>query len=281
MHNPHTCIPGHFFMCFQTLAFILVSVLHVYCTETTVTIRSKTMQNPVHISVFSPERRENDSLTTYPSVYLLHGYNGNHETWKRVAPLSKLSEKYKLIFICPDAQNSWYLDSPHQKQSAFETFFIKELLPFIDSTFTTINNRNSRALCGISMGGHGSLTMIAKYPDLFCTATSLCGILDLKEFPDQWGLNSILGTYENNKGHWNNNSFTTLLKLLIGKRCVIALDCGISDFALPGNRKAHQQLLEYGIDHEYYERPGKHTIDYPVRNFEFHLLFISQNIQKR
>jgi hypothetical protein len=43
---------------------------------------------------------------------------------------------------------------------------------------------------------------------------------------------------------WIDNSITTLYKSLIGKNFVIALDCGVLDFALSGNRKIHQWFLE-------------------------------------
>ena len=50
---------------------------------------------------------------------------------------------------------------------AFQTVLIDELIPFIDSHFRTIANRDNRAMAGLSMGGFETHTITLNKPDVF------------------------------------------------------------------------------------------------------------------
>jgi S-formylglutathione hydrolase FrmB len=39
----------------------------------------------------------------------------------------------------------------------YETFITKDLISFVDTKYSTIKDRNGRAITGLSMGGHGAL----------------------------------------------------------------------------------------------------------------------------
>jgi len=242
-------------------------------SEFTIKIKSLILSNKVAVTVILPHQYK-IAEKNYPSIYLMHGFNGDNHTWKRVAPLQKFADSCEVLFICADASNSWYVDSPIKSGCNYESFFIKELIPFIDSSYKTIRDRNGRALCGISMGGHGALTLISKHPDMFIAASSICGIMDLGEFHDRWELTRIFGPYENNPQSWYKNSFVSLYKNLKGTGCAIFIDCGLSDFALTSTRIVDSLLNNSGIAHEYYERPGSHTLEYPARVFKDHMVFL-------
>jgi enterochelin esterase-like enzyme len=51
--------------------------------------------------------------------------------------------------------------------AAFQTVLIDELIPYIDSHFRTIANRNNRAMAGLSMGGFETHTITLAKPDVF------------------------------------------------------------------------------------------------------------------
>lgn len=240
-------------------------------TREIIDIPSAVMKKRFKACVFLP--RDYGSGSRFSTVYFLHGYGGNHTTWPRVAPLSAYADTCRLIFVCPDGNyNSWYLDSPVKKNSAFETYLIKEVLPFIDRKYRTRAEARGRAIIGTSMGGHGAVTLCVKHPDAFHGGASISGIMDLTEFPGEWDLSGVLGPYDVHQRTWQSYSFTGMVDRLIGTDALLILDCGTSDFALPGNRRAHELLQARRIAHEYYERPGGHTLEYSRECVGQHLL---------
>jgi enterochelin esterase-like enzyme len=51
--------------------------------------------------------------------------------------------------------------------AAFEDDVIQVLIPYIDSTFRTLSDRDHRALAGLSMGGMQTFQITLNHPDLF------------------------------------------------------------------------------------------------------------------
>lgn len=50
---------------------------------------------------------------------------------------------------------------------AFQTVLLDELIPYVDSHFRTITNRDNRAMAGLSMGGFETHTITLAKPDVF------------------------------------------------------------------------------------------------------------------
>jgi pimeloyl-ACP methyl ester carboxylesterase len=59
--------------------------------------------------------------------------------------------------------------------SAFEDVVTKDLIPYIDSTFRTIPDREHRALAGLSMGGMQAFTIGLKHTNLFSAIGGFSG----------------------------------------------------------------------------------------------------------
>ena len=221
------------------------------------------------------------SKRSYPVVYLLHGFSGDYSTWSKLVSLDVYADKFKCIIVCPDGgYSSWYIDSPLKKDSKFETYITKEVIPFVDYNFRTIAKADGRAIIGSSMGGHGALILLARHPDLFAAAGSISGIMEIASFPTQWDLPKILGQFSGNELTWYQNSFIGQIDKLKKMKKSIILDCGTDDFALIGNRKAHEKLLANHILHDYIERPGTHSPDYPANALEYHMLYCSRVLEK-
>jgi pimeloyl-ACP methyl ester carboxylesterase len=62
--------------------------------------------------------------------------------------------------------NSWYVNSDLNGQ--FETYITQELVPFIDTNYRTLADRNFRGIYGHSMGGFGAAYLGIRHPELFC-----------------------------------------------------------------------------------------------------------------
>ena len=191
--------------------------------------------------------------------------------------LRPLADNYNLIIVCPDGGFAgWYIDSPLVEDSQYETYISNEVVAFVDKNYRTIVDKNGRVICGLSMGGHGAISLLAKHPDIYCAAGSMSGVMELTSSTKKYGLTELLGDYKKNKNNWKKNSCIKLADKLVGKNKGIIIDCGVDDSLIKGNRKMHKKLLKLKIDHDYYERPGKHSWNYWTNALEYHILFFSK-----
>ena len=126
-------------------------------------------------------------------IYLLHGYSGNSTTWPGITDVARLADTYRTIIVCPDGQNSWYVDSPVDPSMQFETFISKELPEYIDAHYPTYERRELRAITGLSMGGHGAMWNGLQHPDVFGNIGTTSGCMDICQYPNCWQIEKVLG----------------------------------------------------------------------------------------
>jgi acetoin utilization deacetylase AcuC-like enzyme/S-formylglutathione hydrolase FrmB len=239
-------------------------------------IESEAMGESMPALVLLPPSYAQRPAARYPVLYLLHCAGGDYRMWAQGTVLIRELASRELIVVCPEGTPlGWYLDSPVRPQSAVETHLVRELIPRIDREFRTLAARSGRAIGGFSMGGHGAITLAAKHPDLFASAGSFGGILDLPRWPGHWGLDVVLGPLATNREAWIAQSAMGMAgrfaKEAAGMKLLI--DCGLDDFALPENRAFHQRLGVLGVPHVYRERAGGHELDYCSRHLPAHLDF--------
>ena len=250
-------------------------------TIDTVTIQSNTLKKETKVLVISPTNTSNEN-ESYPVVYLLHGYGGDYKQWNDVAPqLQYQADLHKIIFVCPDGgKGSWYFDSPIDSAIRYESYITKELVPYIDLHFSTQANASSRAITGLSMGGHGAMYLAIRHSNLFGAAGSSSGGLDFTPFPKKWDISKALGDYLSNKERWQQNTVLYQVNTLKNNQLAIIIDCGVDDFFIDVNRSLHQRLLDLKINHEYIERPGGHSSTYWKENIDFQILFFKKFFSK-
>jgi S-formylglutathione hydrolase FrmB len=189
--------------------------------------------------------------------------------------VTKLANAYDVILVFPDGgQFGWYLDSPVEPKSQYESYIIKELIPYIDSHYLTIANARGRGIVGLSMGGHGAITLAFKHPDLFASASSLSGVLDLTRHSNDFELPKRLGSIRTNRAAWEANSALHLARQLTPDFPVkLFVDVGTSDFTLAANRAFAKEVTGRGVPLKYVERPGTHDWAYWTGNIAEHIAF--------
>jgi S-formylglutathione hydrolase FrmB len=214
-----------------------------------------------------------------PVVYLLHGHGGNYAAWLKDAPqLQQRATETEAILVMPDGgYNSWYFDSPIDQTVRYESFITKELIPYIDSAYTTLANKDYRAITGLSMGGHGAFYLAIKHKELFSAAGSICGGLDIRPFPNNWQINKVLGSITTHKENWEKNTIINLIDSLKDGDLHLVFDCGIDDFFFPVNQQVHQKMLNLKIKHDYITRPGTHNGAYWKNSIDYHLLYFKKH----
>jgi S-formylglutathione hydrolase FrmB len=253
----------------------------------TIQIQSSYLKKATKFVVIQPsnqgqQRNQLNTQARYPVVYLLNGYDGNYAQWTKTAPqLAKTADDLKMIFVYPDGgKSSWYFDSPIDSSMQYESYIIKELVPYVDANFPTKANPKSRAITGLSMGGHGGLYLAIRHSDVFGAAGSTSGGFDFRPFPKSWNLPNILGEYETNQARWYDYTVMRQVELLTNKQLAIIFDCGVDDIFITVNRALHEKLLQLKIDHDYIERSGGHNHPYWRSSIDFQMLFFHQFFQK-
>jgi enterochelin esterase-like enzyme len=222
------------------------------------------------------------SADSFPVLYLLHGYGGSETSWIDrcnihviIDSLIRSGDIPPMIVIMPDAKNSYYINDC-EGRFPYEDIFIKELLPFVDSTYKTCSGRANRIIGGLSMGGYGAVIYSILHHEYFATCIALSSAIR----SDEMILNQRQDDYNNKFGPLYGNGLvgeerlTELWKSYnplymindsvagILKSINWYIDCGTDDFLLPGNEMLHQLFLKYNIPHEYHVRIGAHNWEY-------------------
>jgi Predicted esterase len=151
----------------------------------TLKVYSDAMQKEIPAVIITPESYSKN--TSYPVIYLLHGYSGNYKSGLKgeydAAP--RYADAYNMIIVLPDGGfSSWYFDSPVDSTWRYETFVSKELIQYVDKHYSTVSSPKGRAITGLSMGGHGALFLAFRHQDVFGAAGSMSGGVDIRPFPN-------------------------------------------------------------------------------------------------
>lgn len=244
-------------------------------------VYSKAMDKEIQITVVTPDSYDNQRK--FPVVYLLHGYSDNHRTWVERTDVEELADNYGLIVVMPDGgYDSWYFDSRIVSDYQYETFITSELIDYIDHNYHTISNRSGRAITGQSMGGHGALHSAIKHSDVFGSAGTMSGGVDIRPFPDSWNIAKRIGTYKDNPDVWENSTIINMTHLIKPNDLNLIIDCGTEDFFYEVNCNLHKKLMDKGIPHDFYVRPGAHNWAYWRNAIKYQILYFNDcfNISK-
>jgi S-formylglutathione hydrolase FrmB len=242
----------------------------------TVVVNSESMDKSISNLVIIPDSYGTQK-ESFSVLYLLHGAGGDHTNWlAKVPAIKSYADQYNMIIVCPNGDpTSWYFDSPVDESMKYETYLSEELIDAIDNKYHTLAEKSGRAITGLSMGGHGAFYLAFKHQDIWGAAGSMSGGVDIRPFPNNWGLSERLGDYAENKANWEEHTVVNLVYKLKGDNLKLIFDCGTGDFFYEVNKRLHEKLLERNIPHEYTERPGKHNWDYWSNSIKYQLLFFN------
>ncbi|WP_421797995.1 alpha/beta hydrolase [Haliscomenobacter sp.] len=259
-------------------------------------VPSASMNKSYKAAVVLPDSYVNSkNKAAYPVLYLLHGASGHFRNWLTSTPdkmlVKNLADQYNLIIVMPEGEvYGWYLDSPVNPESKFETHIINEVIPKVDATYRTIANKNGRVISGLSMGGHGAMYLSIRHPELFCAAGTMSGAMDMnwskfrisesyyQSLRDRF--QKLLGTPDPNSEIVAKHSVVNMVEAIKKNGLAIVIDCGVDDFLIDVNRELHQRLLYNQVPHDYIERPGEHTWEYWQNSLPYHVLFFYNVLKK-
>jgi len=261
-------------------------------------MESTILKDSVNFSIYLPPDYE-ISERKYPVVYLLHGYTDDETAWVQYGEVNRMLDEGILsgklppmIVVMPDAGVTWYIND-HDGKVRYEGMFIKEFLPYIESTYRIRTKKRYRGIAGLSMGGYGAFMFALKYPDLFTASAPLSAAIYTEEevishTQDRWDRTEAIMYGKGLKGkkrltkHWIANNPLHLIKTLdINKIKSVRyyFDCGDDDFLYRGNAATHVLLKNLGIPHEFRIRDGHHNWIYWRSGISDALAFIGQSFR--
>jgi len=261
----------------------------------TLAIPSAAMGKTYRANVVLPKAYAKQKKAAFPVLYLLHGAYGHFSDWLAKTPdkllVHRLADQYNLVIVMPEGETfGWYIDSPINKESQFETYLTQEVIQKIDAAYRTVRSSKGRVITGLSMGGHGALYLATRHPDLYCAAGSMSGAVDINTA--KWDLKPedakrtaerftpILGPVgTSSAASFAAYTVLPLVDKMKSNGLPLIIDCGVDDFLIEPNRELHRRLVYNGTPHDYTERPGAHTWAYWQNSLPYHVLFLHRVLQ--
>ena len=268
------------------LILLFTSLSHAAKVDT-LAIPSAAMGKTYNAAVALPDSYSKGKKK-YPVLYLLHGAYGHFRDWLNSTPdkntVKRLADQYSIIIVMPEGEQfSFYLDSPTNKGSQFETYITSEVVTMIDKTYRTVADRKGRVIAGLSMGGHGAMYLAAKHPDLYSAVGSMSGALDMGNIiNDDWvkNLEPVFGPQRLPQEVYASYSVMNMVNKIKANGLPIIMDIGVDDFLIDSNRELHRRLVYAKVPHDYIERPGAHTWEYWQDALPFQVLFLYNVLEK-
>jgi enterochelin esterase-like enzyme len=206
--------------------------------------------------VYTPPGYDPGARQRYPVLYLLHGYSDDASAWTGVGRANIIVDNLiarkrarPMLIVMPLGYGTMEIlkagwervrdpDLRQRNQNKFRETLLNEVMPQFARSYRVSENRNSRAIAGLSMGGAESLVV---------------GLNALDRFA--W-----IGAFSS--GGMNTNYaavFPGLDEQANRPLRLLWLGCGEQDGLLAGNRELSQWLAARGVSHTWVQTPGQHS----------------------
>ena len=224
-----------------------------------------------HALVYTPPKYDERATDRYPVLYLQHGGGEDETGWIRQGranfildnAIAEGRSKPMLVVMAygyarragqpvPDLTGKPFgspemLKAMQDMTTAFEADVTEALVPFVDSTFRTIPDRDHRAMAGLSMGGMQTFHITLNHLDLFSHIGGFSGAAG----PLVLGGRTLDPKTDYNGVFADPAAFARKVHLLW-----LGVGTEEPDGMRAGIRRLHASLTEAGIAHVYSESPG-------------------------
>ena len=224
-----------------------------------------------HALVYLPPNYDTQTKTRYPVLYLQHGGGEDETGWVRQGHANFIldnliaSEHCKPMILvmaygyarragqaAPDLQGKPFgspemLHAMQDMASVFEDDVTQVLIPYVDSTFRTLADRDHRAMAGLSMGGMQTFQVTLDHLELFSYIGGFSGagglfVLANRTLDPKTDYNGVFA---------DPAAFAAKVRLLwlgVGTREPERMRAGLL--------RMHSVLEDAHIKHVFYESPG-------------------------
>ncbi|MBW8771380.1 MAG: esterase family protein [Gemmatimonadetes bacterium] len=171
-------------------------------TLTMIEYDSKTVGTRRKMNVYTPPGYS--TAKKYPVLYLLHGIGGDETEWERFAQPENVLDNLiadgkavPMIVVMPNGRaekddhptGNPYVHAP--AFAAFENDLLNDVIPTIESRYSTLTDREHRALAGLSMGGGQTLNFGFGHLDKYGLISISQGVhryLKANDVPHVWNV---------------------------------------------------------------------------------------------
>jgi enterochelin esterase-like enzyme len=224
-----------------------------------------------HALVYLPPNYDTQTKVRYPVLYLQHGAGEDETGWIRQGRANFIldnliaAKSCKPIIIVmaygyarragqapPDLTGKPFgspemVKAMQEMSAAFEDDVTEALIPYIDSTFRTLPDRNHRAMAGLSMGGMQTFQITLDHLDLFSYIGGFSGaggilVLGKRKLDPKSDYNGLFA---------DPAGFAKKVHLLW-----IGVGTNEPERMRAGLLRLHTSLQEANIQHVFYESPG-------------------------
>lgn len=260
------------------------------------TIFSKKLNTERVCSIYLPPSYGEIPGKKYPVLYLFHGMSQTNQDWvwrghvQEVADrLIYAQEASEMIIVMPNAGGDIYkkvwngfFNMPGW---LYEDFFFEEFLPYVESKYNIIGNKENRAVAGLSMGGGGATGYGLWHADKFASVYAMSALMSIPE--------EGAARFEN-----PDSKLAILTRAVIDRSCIKRVseadantiqalksvrwfvDCGDDDFLLDRNIEFFQAMRKAGISCQFRVRDGGHDWEYWHSALYMCLPFVSRTFDK-
>jgi enterochelin esterase family protein len=206
--------------------------------------------------VYTPPGYDPSAKTTYPVLYLLHGFSDDASGWTAVGRANVILDNLiaqgkakPMIVVMPlgygtmemvrAGWDSWAHEHLRDQNLAkFTEALLTEVMPRVEGEYRIKKDRGARAIAGLSMGGSESL---------------LTGLNHLDKFAwiGAFSAGGIPGDFD--------KAFPALDAKANQQIRLLWIACGTEDQLITPNRNLRAWLKSKGVQHTDIETPGEHT----------------------
>ncbi|HLQ52203.1 MAG TPA: alpha/beta hydrolase-fold protein [Terriglobales bacterium] len=210
--------------------------------------------------VYTPPGYDPAGKQTYPILYLLHGFSDDASGWTAVGRANVILDNLiaqgkakPMIVVMPlgygtmdfvrPGQNTWADTELRDRNfKKFTEALLSEVIPKVESGYRVKQDRNARAIAGLSMGGSESLLTGLNNLDRFSWVGAFSSGGIPEDFPADFpSLDSeAKGAKANQQLH------------------LLWIACGTDDHLITLNRSLRAWLKSKGVQHAAIETPGGH-----------------------
>lgn len=215
------------------------------------------------ITIYTPPFYE-QSNSSYPVLYLLHGMGGDEEAWQTLGRATQIIDNLiaegkaePMIIVMPNGNISQTAAPgesdlgfkkpdfrlPKTMDGTYEKTFM-DIINFVDSNYRTKTDKAGRAIAGLSMGGYHSLHTSRYHSNTF----DYIGLFSAAIMPNQ---NTSTDIY--------NNITETLLKQKENGYKLYWIGIGKDDFLFDANVEFRKMIDDINFKYTYKETEGGHT----------------------
>lgn len=247
---------------------------------------SPTLKTTRRMTVYTPAGYEDGGR--YPVLYLLHGAGGDEDAWTTLGRAAQILDnliaagKAKPMIVvmpngnanCDAAPGEWhqgmykpsFMGHAASRPVASTEESFKDIVTYVDKHYRTIAKKQSRAICGLSMGGGHSFGISKLYPDLF----NYVGLFSAAVSLNVRGFDG-LGDRDQRIAPEVEKQLQTMFQK---KPALYWIAIGKTDFLYQQNKTYREYLDSKGYPYEYFENEGGHI----WRNWRIYLTMFSQRL---